>query len=147
MLNRRVMHRSASSIFSCFLPRRNLTKLRLPADERLSLGGACFSRAPQDGSHPSSTWFSVAVVYFRFMFFWAFVLSPFPLIYLCCYGVWVLVTQYTFEIIFTGDPDFVASVPRANEPASSEALPPRTFILSFNFGLPRPSCSVFSFLF
>jgi len=146
MLNRRMMHPPASSIFSCYLPRLNLTKLGLPVDERLSLGSACFSRATQDGSHPSSTRFSASVVYFCFMFFWAFVLSPFPHVYPCYYGVWVLVTQYTFEITFTGDSGFVASVPRANGPASSEALPPRTFVLSFNFGLPRPSCCVFSLL-
>jgi hypothetical protein len=64
----------------------------------------------------------------------------------CYYGVWVLVTQYTFEITFTGDPGFVTSVSRANGPAFSEALPPRTFVLSFIFGLPRPSCCVFSLL-
>lgn len=56
-------------------------------------------------------------------------------------------TQYTFEITFTGDPGFVASVPQANGPASSEALLLRTFVLSFNFGLPRPSFSVFLFFF
>jgi len=38
------------------------------------------------------------------------------------------------------------SVPRVNGPASSEVLPPRIFVLSFNFGLPRSFCCVFSFL-
>jgi len=95
----------------------------------------------------SSAIFSTAVIVFVFvcMFLWAFLLFPSPLVYPCL-GVWVLVTQYTFEITFNGDPGFVASVPRANGPASSEALPPRTFVLSFNFGLPRSSCCVFSFL-
>jgi len=106
-----VMHPPASFIFSCFLPRRILTKLGFPAAERLSLGGACFSRASQAGSHPSSPRFSAVVVGFSFMFFWAYVLYPPPLVYLCCFGVWVLVTQYTFEITFNGDLDFVASMP------------------------------------
>jgi hypothetical protein len=110
-LSRRVMHPPASFIFSCFLPRRILTKLGFPAAERLSLGGACFSRASQAGSHPSSPRFSAVVVGFSFMFFWAYVLYPPPLVYLCCFGVWVLVTQYTFEITFNGDLDFVASMP------------------------------------
>jgi hypothetical protein len=145
LLNRRMLHPPASSIFSCFLPRRNLTKLGLPVDERLSLGGAWFSRATQDGSHPSSTRFSAAFVYFRFMIFWAFVLSPFPHVYLCYYGVWVLVTQYTFEITFTGDPDFVASVSRANGPASSEVLPRVLSFLVSILGCPYPLVVLFLF--
>jgi len=56
------------------------------------------------------------------------------------FGVWVLVTQYTCEITFIGDPDFVASVPRANEPTSSKVLPPRTYIPRLYFGLPKPFC-------
>jgi len=49
-------------------------------------------------------------------------------------------TQYTYDITFIGDPGFVASVPRVKGPASSKALPPRTFVLSLLFGLPMPCC-------
>jgi hypothetical protein len=45
-----------------------------------------------------------------------------------CFGVRVLVTQYTFQITFNGKPDFVASVPQVIRPASSEAL---SCVLSF----------------
>jgi hypothetical protein len=118
----------------------------LPIAERLSLGGAWFSRASWEGSHTaSSANIAAAVFVFLCLLYWAYLLYYFPPVY-PCFGVWVLVTQYTFEITFNGDPGFVASVPRANGPASSEALPPRTFVLSFNFGLPRPFCCVFSFL-
>jgi hypothetical protein len=57
-----------------------------------------------------------------------------------CFSVWVLVIQYTCEITFNGDPGFVASVPRVKGLASSEALPPRTYVLSLIFGLPIPCC-------
>jgi hypothetical protein len=54
------------------------------------------------------------------------------------------VTQYTSQITFTSDTGFVASILQTIGPASPEALLPRTIVLSFNFGLPKPCC-VFSF--
>jgi hypothetical protein len=118
-------------------------KPAFPVAERSPLGGACPSRAvTAAGSHCSSskrTSAAVTVCVLIFLLFWAYLLYPSPSVYPCnC--VWVLVTQYTCYITFTGDPGFVASVPRTNGPASSEALPPRTFILSFQFGLSKPSC-------
>jgi hypothetical protein len=111
-----------------------------PADERLLLGGACSPRAVMDGSHPAFLWTAtVGLIVFVLLFFWAYLLYPSPPVY-PCFSVWVLVTQYTCEITFNGDPDFVASVPRVKGPASSEALPPRTYILSLIFGLPIPCC-------
>jgi hypothetical protein len=77
------------------------------------------------------------------MFFWV-ILLDISLPVHPCNVVWVLVTQYTPNITFIGDPDFVASVPQTIGPASSKALPPRIFVLNFNFGLPNPS--IFSFL-
>jgi hypothetical protein len=92
--------------------------------------------------------FCVCVVYvivfpFLFMFFWV-ILLDISLPVHPCNGVWVLVAQYTPNITFTGDPGFVTSVPQTIGPASSEALSPRTFVLSFNFGLSSPS--IFPFL-
>jgi hypothetical protein len=82
-----------------------------------------------------------------FLFFWAFVLYPSPHVYLYCFGVWVIVTQYTYEITFNGDLSFVVSVLRVKWPASSKVLPPHIFVHSFIFGLCMPSCFyVFSFL-
>jgi hypothetical protein len=109
-----------------------------PVAERPPLGGACSSRAVTDGSHCSSSCQTAAdtvYVFISLLFFWAHLLYPSPPVY-PCFCVWVLVTQYTCDIIFNGDPGFVASVPRAKGPASSEALPPRTFILSLNLGCP-----------
>lgn len=57
-----------------------------------------------------------------------------------CFSVWVPVTQYSCEITFNGDSGFVASVPRAIGPASLEALPPHTFILTLYFRLPKSYC-------
>jgi hypothetical protein len=70
---------------------------------------------------------------------------PFRLLLLdfCC--VWVLVTQYILQIIFTGDSGFVASVPQVKGLASSKALPLHTFILNFVLGLFSPI--VFYFVF
>lgn len=68
-----------------------------------------------------------------------------PHVYVC-FGVWVLVIQYTFQITLNGDPDFVTSVPQVIGPVFSEALSLHTFVLSFLFGLPRPCCYVFYFL-
>jgi hypothetical protein len=56
------------------------------------------------------------VCLFVFLDFFVVLLSPY-------FGILVIVTQYTYEITFNGDPDFVASVHRVNESASSEALP------------------------
>jgi hypothetical protein len=90
----------------------------LPIAERPSLGSAWFSRPSWDGSHTASSSIFAAVVFvFVCLFFWAFLLYPSPPVY-PYFGVWVLVTQYTYEITFNGDPSFVASVPRANGPAS-----------------------------
>jgi len=61
------------------------------------------------------------------------------------YIVNVIETQYTFQITFNGDSGFVASVPRANELAFSEALPPRNLVLKIIFRLHRPYC-VFYFV-
>jgi hypothetical protein len=73
-----------------------------------------------------------------FLYFWAYLLFLSSLIHLCN-SVWVLMTQYTFQITFT----YVAFVPRAKRHPSSEVLPLRTFILKFVFALPSP----FVFLF
>jgi hypothetical protein len=114
------------------------------AAERLSLGGACVSRAVREGSH-TAFYFWISVVFvFVFLFFWAY-LFYFPYVHPCNRGVWVLVTQYTLQITFNGDPGFVASVPRAKGSASSEALLPRTFVLSFVLGLPSPIMFYFVF--
>jgi hypothetical protein len=59
------------------------------------------------------------------------------------FGVWVLVTHYTCQITFIGDPGFVASVLRVQGSTSSKALPPLTYILSLNFELPRLCCVCF----
>jgi hypothetical protein len=130
-----------------------------PTGERPSSGRAWLSRATRGGSHPPPLRASVVGFLLVFvlllcfvlgfsivtLFFWDYMLYPSPPVY-PCFCVWVLVTQYTCEITFIGDPDFEASVPQAKGPASSEALPPRTFILSFKFGLPNPSCFC-SFIF
>jgi hypothetical protein len=85
----------------------------------------------------------VIVFHFLFMFFWVILLDL--SLHVHSYNVvWILVTQCTPNITFTGDPGFVVSVPQTIEPASSEALSPRIFILSFNFELSNPS--IFSFL-
>jgi hypothetical protein len=138
---RRVELSLASSSAFSFNPWRLQKISALPVVERPPLGGACFSRASKNSSHLSS---EAAVCVFLFMYLWALLLYHSPLVYPCFY-VWVLVTQYTCQITFTGNLGFVAFMPRANGPASSEALPPRTFIFSFIFGLPRP-CFVFYFL-
>jgi hypothetical protein len=66
------------------------------------------------------------------MFFYCisgfFLLYPSPTVYSCFCG-WVIVTQYTCQITFTSNPDFVASVSRVKGPASSKALPLHTFII------------------
>jgi flagellar biosynthesis component FlhA len=46
------------------------------------------------------------------------------------------VTQYTFQITFNGDSDFVASVYRVKRPASSEALPHVISLLGLFLGCP-----------
>jgi hypothetical protein len=113
----------------------------LPIAERPSLGGAWFSRASWEGSHTaSSANIAAAIFVFICLLYWAYLLYPSPPPVFPCFGVWVLVTQYTCEITFNGDPDLMASVSRANGPASAEALPPRTYIHSLFFGLPKPSC-------
>jgi hypothetical protein len=120
-------------------------KPAFPVAERPSLGGACTSRAVTDGSHSSSFYWTsavLAVCVFIYLFYWAYLLYPSPPLYLY-FCVWVLVTQYTCDITFIGDPSFVVSVSRAKGLASSEALPPRTFIHSFKFGLPKPFCFCF----
>jgi len=119
-------------------------KPAFPVAERPPLGGACTSRTVTDGSHCSSSFrtFAVTVCVFISLFFWAYLLYPSPPVY-PCFCVWVLVTQYTCDITFIGDPSFVVSVSRANGLASSEALPPRTFIHSSNLGCPSPSVFVF----
>jgi hypothetical protein len=114
------------------------------AAERLSLGGACVSRTVRDGSHTACCLWIYVVFVYVFLSFWAYLFS-FLYVHLCNRCVWVFVTQYTTQITFNGDPGFVASVPRAKGPASSEALPPRTFILSFVFGLPSPILYYFVF--
>jgi hypothetical protein len=146
-LNRRVELLTAPSSTFRINPGWFRPILPLPIAERPSLGGAWFSRASWDGSHTaSSAIFAAAVFVFVCLFFWAFLLYPSLPVY-PYFGVWVFVTQCTYEIIFNGDPGFVASVPQANGPASSEALPPRTFIHSLYFGLPKPFCTcVFYFL-
>jgi hypothetical protein len=120
-----------------------------PAAERPPLGGAWTSRAVTDVSHSSSinrTSAVFAVFVFVCLFYWAYLLYSSPPVY-PCFSVWVIVTQYTCEITFNGDPDFLASVPQIKGPASSEALPSRTFILILYFGLPKPSCvCIFNFL-
>jgi len=108
-----------------------------PTAERSSLGSAWLSRASEEGSHPASASLVAAVFVFICLLYWAYLLYPSPPVY-PCFSVWVLVTQYTCEITFNGDPGFVAFMPRAIGPASSEALPPRTFILRLYFGLPKP---------
>jgi hypothetical protein len=54
-------------------------------------------------------------------------------------------TQYTCQITFNGDPDFVASVPRVKRHVSSEVLPSRSYVIKFIFELSRLYC-VFYFL-
>jgi hypothetical protein len=125
-----------------------------PTGERPSSGRAWLSRATRGGSHPPPLRASVIRFLLAFvlllcfsivtLFFWAYLLYHSPPVYPCV-CVWVLVTQYTCDITFIGDPGFEASVPRAKGPASSEALPPRTFILSFKFGLPNPCFCSFIF--
>jgi hypothetical protein len=137
---RRVELSPTSSSAFRFSPRQLQKISAPPVVERPPLGGAWFSRTSRNDSHLSS---EAVVCVFLFMYFWALLFCSFPLVY-PCFCVWVLVTQYTCQIIFIGDPGFVASLPRANGPTSLEALSPRTFILSFIFGLPRP-CSVFLF--
>jgi hypothetical protein len=114
------------------------------AAERLSLGGACVSRAVRDGSHTAFCFWISVVFAFVFLFFWAY-LFYFPHVHPRNRGVWVLVTQYTLQITFNGNPGFVASVPRTKGPASSEALPLHNFILSFVLGLPSPIMFYFVF--
>jgi hypothetical protein len=131
---------TSSSTFR-FSPLRLQKILALPIVERPPLGGAWFSRASKNGSHPS---LEAAVLVVLFMYFWALLLYLSPLVY-PCFCVWVLVTQYTCQITFIGDPGFVASMPQVNGPASSKALPLHNFVLIFIFGLPRPY-SVFYFI-
>jgi hypothetical protein len=131
------------------LPAFHLDRLRCfwalpanPATERPPLGGAWTSRAVTDDSHSSSinrTSVVFAVFVFVCLFYWVYLLYLSPPVY-HCFSVWVLVTQYTCEITFNGDPDFVALVPQTKESTSSEALPSRTFVPSLYFGLPKPSC-------
>jgi hypothetical protein len=116
-----------------------------PTAKRPSLGGAWFSRASREGSHPASANLVAAIFVFVCLLYWIFLLYSSPPVYPCV-GVWVLVTQYTCQIIFIGGPAFVASVPRVKGPASLEALLSRTFVYSLNFGLPRPCC-IFAFFF
>jgi len=83
-------------------------------------------------------------VLFFFLYFWVFLLHVSPHVH-PYNGVWVLVTQYTSNITFTGDSGFMASVSQTFGPTSSKELPPRTFILHLNFGLSSPNY-VFYFL-
>jgi hypothetical protein len=66
---------------------------------------------------PSMVYFRVLFCFSVFYFilflcvcFWAFLLHLPPLVH-HCNGVWVIVTQYTSQITFIGDPRFVAFVP------------------------------------
>lgn len=113
--------------------------------EWLSLGGAWDTRAVSEGSHFALCFWISVVFVFVFLFFWAF-LCYFPHVYPCNWCVCVIVTQYTTQITLSGDPDFVAFVPRAKGPASSKVLSPHTFILSFVLGLPSPITFYFVFL-
>jgi hypothetical protein len=118
-----------------------------PAAKRPPLGGAWTSRAVTDGSHSFSINKTFAIFAFLVcLFYWASLLSPFPPVY-PYFGVRVLVTRYTCEITFNGDPGFVALVPQTKRSAPSEALPPHTFIHRLNFGLSKPSyVCTFNFL-
>jgi hypothetical protein len=90
--------------------------------------------------------FSCYCLWFFLLYFWVFLLYPSPTIHPCfCGGV--IVTQYICQITFTGDSDFVASLPRVKGLAFSKALFPRTFIRSLIFGLPTFYCvCIFYFL-
>jgi hypothetical protein len=91
-------------------------------------------------------WLATAVFVFICLLFWVFFVV---FLSSCLPMFWclVLVIHYTCQITFIGNPDYMASVPRAKRPIYSEALLPRTYILSLNFGLPRPCCFFFFFFF
>jgi hypothetical protein len=120
-------------------------KPAFPNAERPPVCGAWTSHAVKEGSHPFSFNRTSDAFVFVLLFFWAYLLFSSPHVY-PCFDNWVLVTQFTCDITFTGDPGFVASVPRVNRPSSSEVLPPRTFVHSLNFGLPK-LCYVGAFYF
>lgn len=142
LLNIRRVELTLASSSTFRLSLRWLQKIpALPIVEKLPLGGPWFSRASKNDSHPSS---KDAICVVLFMYLWALLLYPSPIVY-PCFCVWVLVTQYTCQITFIGDPDFVVSVPWANGSAFSEALLLHNFVFSFIFWLLRPS-SVFYFL-
>jgi len=104
------------------------------------LGGACFSNASRNDSHQTSysthTSAVVCVFFNEFLDFLLYI-SPHVYSYFC---VWVIVTQYICQITFNSDPGFVASMPQGKGLVSSKALPPRSYIHSLNFRLPRPYC-------
>jgi len=86
---------------------------------------------------PSLVYFEGFYSFFVFNFCICLWASPlFPSLVHPCNDVWVLVTQYTLHITFTGDLGFIASVSQTIGPASPKVLPPRTLILSFNLGCP-----------
>jgi hypothetical protein len=72
ILHRRVEHAYAPSSIFRFIHRWSQMKPVLPAVERLSLGGACFSRASQHGSQPTPTGSSDVVARCCCLFFFVF---------------------------------------------------------------------------
>jgi hypothetical protein len=77
-------HPHVPSTFSYFLPRRTLIKLVIPAAERLSLGSAS-----QDGSQPSSTRCSAAVVFCLFELLFCILLPMFTSVVLVFWSLWL----------------------------------------------------------
>jgi hypothetical protein len=136
--NRHVELTLASSSTIRFSPQRLQMILVLPVVERPPLGGAWFSRASRNGSHPTYTSTVVCEFFFFLMYFWAFWLYPSPHVHPYFY-IWILVTQYTYQITFNSDSGFVAFMPQAKGPASSETLSSRSYVLRFIFGLPSPT--------
>jgi hypothetical protein len=114
-----------------------------PAIERPHLGGTCYPLAVRKGSHSAIfCWIFTVVFVFVLLYFWAYLLYHSPHVH-PCNGVWIFVTQYTFQITFSGDPGFVASVSQANGPTSPEVLPSHTFVLRFFLELHNPYCVFF----
>jgi hypothetical protein len=69
--NRRVDFMSTSSTFLRFDSRRFQMVLVCPIDERPPLGGAWYSRASRDGSHPSSSTDRLLFILLH-LFYWVF---------------------------------------------------------------------------
>jgi hypothetical protein len=127
---------------------RTSAALASPTSERPSSGRAWLSRATRGGSHSPPLLRAFVVGYFPVFVLLCFVFGFSVVTSLCLSPYWCLSSLNSLYILYHLNwwPRFLTSVSRIIWPAILEALPPCTFVLSLNFGLPNPCFYCFSFL-